>query len=273
MIRMKIAENNSLLAELQYRLLKFGQGSMPATSDAMKAAADHIQEKWRGYANGGDLDGVERLNSPSWEYARSIKVNKLGLFQYEIYSELKLAKRIEDGIPDHDMKTTHPYGPKSRVSKKGVPYLIIPFSWGTPGGKNKPVGFKNIMPKSVYNTVKNLKKMRTLTDADNSSKKTPNAQNPSKMVGRAEYNSGYGRLKGSDFAGTIEQKTRMSGMVRLDTGKSKYFTFRIISAKSPASSWIRKGEPARPVTRALANYSQKFIETIVDVAIKEDLGL
>jgi hypothetical protein len=271
MIRMKIAENNPFLAELQFHLAKCGQGSMPSTADAMNAGANSIRAKWQEFAMGGNLDGVEKLNNPSSKYARSIRINRLGPFQYEIFSEAKIAQRIEEGTPEHDMKLTHPFGPRSRVSKEGVPYLIIPLRWGTPKS-----GFKNIMPESVYSAVKKFKKMKTLVSADKSTKQTPNEKG--QMVGRAQYNRGFNRLKGMDINGTIEQKIRMDGMVRStdDTGKDKsggYFTFRVISAKSPASSWIRKEQPPRPVTKAVADYSQKFIGEIVNAAILEDLGL
>jgi hypothetical protein len=281
---MKIAENSPHLAAMQYHLAKFGQRSMPATEDAMKGVAEYIQEVWQGFAYGGDLDGVEKLKNPSWKYARSIRFHRLGPFQYEIFSESKIAQRIEEGTPEHDMKKTHPFGPRSRVSEKGIPYLIIPFRWGTPEGKNgQRVGFKNIMPESVYSAVKKFKKMRTLVSAD-SGEKTPTMKGAYSDVstkktmypnsaGRASYNKGYGRLK----ANLAENKNQV-GMVRStdDTGKDRaggYFTFRIISAKSPASSWIRPAESPRKVRKAVVDHSRSFIEATVSAAIAEDLGL
>ena len=279
MIRMNIAADNSALAELQFLLARMGaqSGVLPATAAAMNAGAHLIQEKWRGFAMGGDLQGVERLNSPSAGYARSIKVRRLRPFQYEIYSESRIAERVENGTPDLDMKTTHPFGPRSRVSEDGVPYLIIPIRWGTPN----TVGFKNIMPESVYGIVRKFKKMKTKVSADDSQVKTPTARGAHSIiaaretvynqVGRAQYNTGFGRLNGAEFGD-------MEGMVRTheSTGKNRaggYFTFRVISANSPAGSWIRRGEAARPITRALAGYSNRFIEEMVDSAIKEDLSL
>jgi hypothetical protein len=275
MVRIKIAENSPYLEELQYHLAKLGAGSLPGTAGAMAAGAKLIQSRWIDFANGGTLTGVtEPLKRPSGVYARSIKTRATGDFSHEIYSDAKIAEWIENGTDDLDMKTTHPYGPRSRVSKKGVPYLIIPFRWGTP----KSVGFKNVMPVNVYGIVKKFKKMKTLVGADKSGIKTPNAQNPSRMVGRAQYNKGYNRLSGADFDGSIEQKTRMDGMVRStdETGKNRsggYFTFRIISANSPADSWKRKGMPPRHVTRALAEETRETIEEMVEGAVREDLGL
>jgi hypothetical protein len=270
---MMMGTNNPHLEELQFLLAKMGQraGTLPRTAAALNAGAKLIQDTWQKYATGETpLQGLK----PSGSYAKSIRTKPLGEFEHEIFSEAKIAERIENGTDDLDMKTTHPYGPRSRVSKEGVPYLIIPFRWGTP----KSVGFKNVMPINVYNIVRKFKKMKTLVSADVSKVETPNAQTPSKMTGRAQYNKGYGRLSGMDFAGTIEQKTRMNGMVRStdETGKDRsggYFTFRVISANSPANSWKRKGMPALHVTEIVAKVTQKDVEAMVDAAIKEDFSV
>jgi len=275
MVKMKIAADNSMLAELQYHLAKLGQGSMPATAGAMSTGAKMIRQRWVDFANGGPLKGVtEPLKNPTGGYARSIRTQQLGKFSHEIYSEAQIADWIENGTEDLDMKTTHPFGPRSRVSEKtGYPYLIVPFRWGTP----KAIGFRNIMPINVYNIVKRFKKMETIVSADSpSATKTLNARGD--MVGRAEYNRGYGRLKGMDFAGTIEQKLRMSGMVRStdSTGKNRsggYFTFRIISAAPGTKGWERKGMPPRHVTNAVVAETQPAIEAMVENSIREDLGL
>jgi hypothetical protein len=132
------------------------------------------------------------------------------------------------------------------------------------------------MPVNVYETVKPFVKMRTLVSADVSKVKTPNAQTPSKMVGRAQYSKGYGRLKEADIDGTDEEKSRMSGMVRSSdiTGKNRsggYFTFRVISAAPGAKGWIKKETPARHVTRAVADFTRDTINKEVGGAVMEDL--
>jgi hypothetical protein len=133
------------------------------------------------------------------------------------------------------------------------------------------------MPINVERIVSKFKKMETLVDAEVSYKKTPNNQNPSQMVGRAQYNKGYSRLRGKDFAGTIEEKTRMNGMVRStdETGIDRsagYFTFRVISAKSPKGSWIKPAMPPRHVTKALAEETQGYINELVGTAVLGDFS-
>jgi len=266
MIRMKMAADHSALAELQYHLAKLGQKSAPATSHALKAGANLIYDTWHGFALGGSLTGVESLKNPNDGYARSIRNKQTSDFSHEIYSESIAAERIEDGTQEHDMKTTHPYGKRSRVSKKGIPYLIIPFRWGTPGKEGDTrVGFKNVMPINIYNVMKNTKKIKK-------SKALNSTHNESNFKGqpqeRREYEWG-GRLK---FGMSDDITPNMEGMTRM-TGRAGYFTFRVISANSPSGSWIRPAVAARPVTKAIADNTQRTIEAIVEMGIMEDLEL
>jgi hypothetical protein len=140
------------------------------------------------------------------------------------------------------------------------------------------------MPINIYAIASKFKKMKTTISANSpNARQTPNAQTPSQMVGRASYNKGYGRLNMDQIVNaepdvSINQMFNMNGMVRStdDTGKNRsggYLTFRIISAESPASSWIRKAIPPVRVTPAVVSETEGIINDMVDAAIKEDLGL
>jgi hypothetical protein len=289
---MTMGTNNPYLEELQFHLAKMGAGSMPRTAGAMSAGANLIRNTWKGFAMGGPLPGItEPLKRPSGGYARSIHIVKIGPFQYEIASEAQIAEWIENGTDELDMKKTHPFGPRSRVSKKGVPYLIVPFRWGTP----KTIGFKNIIPDSIYKQLLTSKKHKFLSSqvtrsADKSGRETPNAHrilngrsnvkgtSHSEMVGRAGYSWGDRVFADDIFMLTAGGKEDYyaEGMVKMEgqnRRSSGYFTFRIISAKSPKNSWIKPAMAARPVTRAVADNTSAAISTMVESAIMEDLGL
>ena len=278
MIKITIAQDNPYLEELQFQLAKLGAGGMPRTAEALAKGAGFIRETWVGFAKGGTLPGIrEPLKRPSGAYARSIRVHRNGSFDYEISSDAKIAELIENGAEELDMKKTHPYGPRSRVSKKGIPYLIVPFRWGTP----KTVGFKNVMPEAVYNMVKNKKQFRpsrvtVSADKADAAHTTPNARSPSKMVGRAKYKWGA-RLSG---IGYVDHRRHVEGMVsmegQVEGGKKRasgYFTFRVISANSPQSSWVKPAMPARHVTKAVAELARGAVNAMVETAIREDLGV
>jgi hypothetical protein len=273
MIKMNIEVNDQALQRILAGLTPY-HGKLPMTEAATKAAANHIMEQWHGFAQGGDLDSVEKLKKPNRWYFESIKSKKLGPLTYEIYSDAPIADWIENGTRSFDMKQTHTKGPRSRISKKGVPYLIVPFQWGTPN----TVKFGSVMTQSVYSIIKKFEKMRTLVGADNSNIKTPNNQTPSRMVGRAQYNKGYDRLTGMEIDGTVEEKTKMNGMVRAEdsTGKNRasgYFTFRVISAKSRPGSWINPGMKARHVTEAVVRKTKAPVSEMINEALRGDLNL
>jgi hypothetical protein len=264
----------------------------------MASGAKVIQSRWIDFANGGSLTGVtEPLKNPTGGYARSIRTKKIGPFEYEIFSEAKIAERVENGTKELDMKKTHPYGPRSRMSKKtGYPYVIIPFRWGSPeNGDGDRVGFgKSIITAGVYNKQlldKSFKASR-VTASPNTSDKTPNAHG--QMVGRGRYSWGS-RLNMEQIINnaepdvSINQMFNMNGMVRFENGLDKngniggkryggYFTFRIISANPESKSWkqnkwIRPATPGVPVTKIVAEKTQEDIEKMVESGIMEDFKL
>ncbi|MBA7699373.1 hypothetical protein ES703_108068 [subsurface metagenome] len=92
------------------------------------------------------------------------------------------------------------------------------------------------------------------------------------MIPRATYSWGN-RLRGLkvEFA-------NLEGMVVFDTGTPKavhstYFTFRVISADSPAGSWIKPATPALNITKAVWEASKEDVEKIIKRGLEKDLGL
>jgi hypothetical protein len=263
MIRVKL-EINSELQEIINRIPKtFDKRLFPSTEKAVQDVAYAIKDHWFNYGIGKkEINNVPPMKNPSRGYADGLKIEQSGDFEREIVNYSKNAEFIEHGTSEIDMKQSHTKGPRSRVSKKGVPYLIVPFRWGTP----KTVGFQNVMPAEIYNIVEKYKKMETLVDADKSDYKTPNAKG--EMVGRAKYNQDYDQLK--------MMNTNWNGMVRStdSTGIDRsggYFTFRVISAKSPPGSWIKPATPARNVAQALENYYQHIAEEVIEDAFRGDV--
>jgi hypothetical protein len=282
MVRMNINIDSEALVQLQSTLARLGAGSMPVTAGAMKSAAGFVRDTWRGYAGGGALPGVEPLKRPHGGYARSIKIQRNGPFDYEIYSEAKVAGWIENGTDEIDMKETHTKGPRSRISKpdkdgKTYSYLIVPFRWGTPGA----IGFKNIIPEAVYNMLLTSKKYKfqtskTNVSADKSNYRTPN--NAGQMVGRAQYTWGD-RVFTADVDSLTDGNKEdhfADNMVKMEKqgrGSTGYFTFRIISSRPGTKGWIKPATRPRPVTHAVASVTRDTINKTVDAAIREDLGL
>jgi hypothetical protein len=212
-----------------------------------------------GYVTGKRDIGIEPLKNPQGGLSRSIRIEKIGPFNYQVVSDSKIMGYLIDGTSEVDMKETHTKGPRSRVSKKGVPYLIVPFRWGTP----KTVGFRNVMPVEVYADVKKKKFEKSVVTGETHIE--PNALG--RPVERQEYEWGS-RLD--------MEESNMNGMVRMKghDGKSAgYFTFRVISRDSPAGSWVKPATQGRPITQGVVDTSQKDVNELLDMAFRRDLGL
>ena len=245
------------------------EAALPNTANAFQMAAQYVRNMWTGYLSGDQpLNGIEFMDGVTSAMVRSIRAQRNGDFDYTVFSDNRQLEEKTKGRKEveYDMKQTHPYGKKSRVSKKGIPYLIIPFRWGTPNGKDtKRAHFNNFIPQKYYNTaVKGLN-----LSAVDSAKKYFEANFKGENIERQGYNwAKNGRLK-EDQA----WDDRSVGMVRMkDVTGSTYFTFRIVSAKSPPGSWIyhRDAKPAIDMMGALERTIKPKIDEMISAGIQAD---
>jgi hypothetical protein len=273
MIRVKIDVDSDLLQQLAYRLPSlFGAGVAPATKQAFDTSARYIKGVWKGWAMGDPIAGIPKIKNPSQNLANSIRIKRNGPFDADIYTESEYAQRIQDGQPELDMKTTHPYGKKSRVSKEGIPYLIVPFRWGTP---NKMGGarahFANFIPVPMFESIKKYRPYKRLAIYDKEGNITGGETHfetnyAGEDIERSDYNKGYDRYKGEG---------NMNGLVRMGGGGG-YFTFRVISAKQLVTrpySWVRKAVPPVDVVSAVENATRSVVEDMIQAGLEADIGL
>lgn len=261
----------SQIKELQDAINKFGAANkdvLPATSAAFHSSAEYVQNLWSNYVyGGGKLDGLEPLEKPLSPKNVKFHIEDKGDFSSSVVSSSRQLETVQNGENpvDYDMKKTHPYGRKSRVSKKGIPYLIIPFRWGTPNGKGSTRRWNNVIPQKEYETIiKGFESSKTtgLTHAEMNYK--------GQAIDRAEY-IWKTRLKEVDA-----WDDRSIGMIRMkDVRGSTYFTFRIVSAKSPSGSWMyhKDGKSAIDMLSALDRTARTGVEKIIESGIQKDLEL
>ena len=269
MVKIRITADNPALQELAAAVTQLGRnGLLPTTEAAFLNGAKMIRDGWQEYAAGKkELAGIPAMKKPSHAYAAGVMITKNGPMTYTVSNKSKAAPLLEYGTDGYDMKLTHPYGKKSRVGLhwnektkvlERVPYLIVPFSWGTPN----VVTFHNTMSEDIYEKARTLKK-------SNVTGETHFEENwAGEAIARHEYEFN-GRLKTDDVSAHENGMVRMSDMA---TGKSSYFTFRVISARSPQNSWLQKGIPARHVTVGLQKEYSESIMSDIQQALKTDLG-
>lgn len=245
--------------------------ALPNTAAAFQRAAQYVRNMWTGYLSGGQpLDGIEYMDGVTSAMVRSIRMKQNADFDYTVYSDNRQLEERTQGRKEveFDMKQKYPYGKKSRVSKKGIPYLIIPFRWGTPNGKGTKRGhsnFNNVIPQAYYNTaVKGL----NISSVD-AAKKHFEANFSGENIAR----QGYNWVKNGRLTESQAWDDRSVGMVRMrDVTGSTYFTFRIISAKSPAGSWIyhRDGKPGVDMIGALERTVKPTVDKMINEGIQAD---
>ena len=259
MVKLEITVDNPILNDLVMLSRKIGgNAGLPATETAFKLGANKIADTWRAYAvKKESIKGVPDMKKASHDYMKGVKVKKEDAFSYTISNESPIASFLEYGTSAYDMKKTHPYGKKSRVGKNGVPYLIIPFSWGTVG---TVTSFSNTMTESIEDIAKRLKKS-TVGEEIKIEKNYAGED-----IVRHTYDWG------SSLGGNIDNQNAV-GMVRMgDKARgSTYFTFRVISARSPQSSWFNTGITAHYVTEGLKNQCMEEIENEIKQAMEIDL--
>ena len=265
MVKMEITVDNPILNDLVYLSKKIGgNAGLPATEVAFSEGAKKIANAWRSYASKEEsIKGVPDMKHASSNYMKGVKVKKEGAFSYTVSNESPVAPLLEYGTNGYDMKKTHPYGKKSRVGKDGVPYLIVPFSWGTVG---TVTSFSNTMTESIEAIAKRLKKSNVREETKIEENFFGDA------VERHTYNWKESISYGDAFEGKVENINAI-GMVRMayKARGSTYFTFRVISVRSSKNSWINKGIPARHVTGGLKNQYMQEIEAEIKKAMEIDI--
>ena len=277
MIRVNISADSDLIRELAYKMPNlFGGKVAPATKQAVNSSVRYVQSVWQNWAMGDQIAGVPNIKSPSSKLAQSIKVNPMGPFMAEVYSESPYMQRIVDGTPQVDMKETYPFGRKSRVSKDGIPYLIVPFRWGTPDQKGMPrAHFGSFICRPMFKRVKKLDASKRLSIVDQKGTIVggpthAEANYSGEPIERSEY----------EWGDRLEAEGNMGGMVRMGSetkrGGSTYFTFRVISAKqflTSPYSWIKKAVPPVDVVGALEKTVTPVIEDAIQAGLEADLGI
>ena len=252
------------------------EAALPNTAEAFNRAALLVRQMWRDYLAGSQqLNGIDFLSGVTSSMVQSIRARQNGDFDHTVYSDNIQLERKTKGQKkvEYDMKQTHPYGKKSRVSKKGIPYLIVKFRWKTPQKSDKLAHsqyFSSIIPTKYYNTALKGIEISSKNDLKNYFEKNFKGEN----IERQGYNwAKFGRLTDSQA-----WDDRSVGMVKmLDDSNPKritstYFTFRIISAKSPANSWIyhKDAVPGVDVLAALERTTSHKIENIINEGIAAD---
>lgn len=210
------------------------------TETCVNAVSASIYANWLALAK-------QRLRSTAPEYTQNlIKVDK-GRFEKSIVLTGVLPNMIEQGASPFDMKQGFKSSPKvkhtiQKVKKKGNSiqsaggwYLTIPFRIGTPNAVGQ-AGFANVMPEEVYAVAKKLGAGQRLNAlALPEGERAPRSRAAITDESGAQLFGEY-RHKNSIYDGMMRSTFTYNKSVQ-----SMYHTFRRVSDKSDAMSWVHSG--------------------------------
>ncbi len=250
---------------------RIGDGDFPRYRQVAESLSARAEAVYQDYLRGHKLPDGRAV--PLWlrgegggELAGMVTRREDAPLVWNIALDDERAAKVEDGCPAWDMKLGLSRYRKARISKDGTFYLIVPFRHGIPTSKN----LGRPMPKAIYAQAKQLVHSRQLGAPATRVSAT------GFTVPKFAYRWN-GKLELSLAQFDLATVKRYGGMYRMNrvSGNSvhtEYITFRVMSQKSPAGSWIR---PAVPALNALKQaISQTWVNgrASLEEALSADLA-
>jgi len=224
----------------------FDETVLPHLQQEVWRIAQMAQTEWMTAIGKAHLWAGEKDN-----YSSTIDIRMTGPYAALVDSDYKYAEQIETGRPAYDLKRMLQTSSKTRMSKAGKKYLIIPFRHNVKS-----------MPKEVAIAAKQLAPSRVTGMGTRISA-------TGATVPQAKYAWG-GRLK----AGSVPQMLRKhAGMVRFDVStprapRSTYLTFRVMSETS--AGWIIPPQPGQNIVKGVVEKLRPIAEAAFAKAILAD---
>lgn len=220
-----------------------GSSKLPATSRAVRVAANTIQTTW--------IKTIQKSNAKEgWKpsYIKAVGIDYDGGLEAEVSAEKnKFVNFIENGVKRFDMKPGIINGPKSRLGKNGR-YNIIFMRKKTPGSRGA-----NLMTVQQYKEVKQLSK-----------KETARRYNVIGIGGDLQLKTKTVKKRQMSKAGDYAGLKKIGG-----ENHTRYGTFRIVSEKS--TGWIYPGSPKVNIYEMTGREVKPKIKEILQKGFMTDL--
>jgi len=244
--------------------------ALPRLGQAVRAVAQQTAADW--------VEAVQRAKLWSGEkdaYAASIQWQMTGAFSAEVASNYRYAEEIENGRPARDLKKMLDTSLKTRLSKKGKRYLIIPFRHQTPGH----AALGPSMPQHVYNVARKLKPSTVIGQKQRLSGTGASDVKTRRLLTVNQNVYTWGDQLGAGMMGPNPKgkADRFAGMVRFSTtspgGKksSTYMTFRVMTEDS--KGWIIPPRPGLYIVRQVVQRMQPLAQRVFGEAVRRDVAL
>lgn len=275
----------------------------PHLAATVEAITLRVEEQWKRYASGEPLPDGRTIGIRSGQYLRSIRHRQISAYSTEVRSDLAYADVIERGAPPFDMRRLLASSLKTRVSKKGKRYLIIPFRHDTgkalSGGNPMPEVMRlwwqdkaasfvlNQMRRPVHSdlwgrTPRPMHQVFAIHPEDilqHGPLLTVAARNYwwGDRLGRADIER-MNRSAGGFVLTAGANAKRYQGMVNFrrpgKTGgaaHSQFITFRTLSENAKPGSWIRPARAGYWPAKTTADIFRPVAEDLFTKAVEADI--
>lgn len=227
---------------------------LPVTQAALYHAALTVREAWIEAAVAGGVPAAYiRGLSQTRSIVYPVDGDELAALVVNVDPS---ARRIEEGAPAYHLPSViHWPSPKTRRSRRGTYYLVIPFRHGTPGTQHQP------MPRRVYAVAKQLQGGQRLT-AGPSQGQARHAPGLSPYAPRNPLNVRPGSTPASIYEGLRR--------VPLARGRgSSYLTFRTMTPQSPG--WHMPATAGKHIVQAVQAQMTPVVRQILEAAVRADV--
>ena len=226
------------------------------------------------FARNWDNVAKQALKSTRQIYRSSIVVGEEGPFTGYVMLVNSLPNMIESGASPFDMKIGFSQSSKRKSSKGGGWYLTIPFRMASPGSLGESEAFSSVMPQSVYNAVKSNQSQQT---AMGGTVQQGRGLSPSQIPAEFQIPKSRAMIQTQDrvfeeykHKHSIYEGLRKGSKTYENATQGQYGTFRRVSSRSDANSWIHKGLAAQNLAeRAMAMTNVPYeVDRTVDNFLK-----
>lgn len=247
------------LSEIIEEFALTGTQSQQLSTELINKIVVEYTHKWENLVNSG-------LKKTRNIYKRAMYVDRISNTEVEFglaSGDNGLALAIEEGKASFDEKPGFASSSKRKEKIGGGWYLTVPFRYATPSSLGESELFQGKLPKEIYQASK-----------QNFGRPLKTSQLPEQYQQLASRKA----LQIGDrvIPEYVHKSPQFKGLVRLDvsaTDKEKrggYFTFRRVSDKSDALSWIHPGFEARKFMDKALDEAQ--IDVITDIVVDEFLA-
>jgi len=245
-------------AVAKWRVSVSTKGMLPSVKRHMKEivmlTADAARYEWI-------KEAKRSLRSTATTYIQAIGEPSVKGIKAVIKLSGWLPNAIEEGHEPYDMKPSLLKGPKSKRSKSGGRYNVVPFPMKSSGSKG---GSPPVMPEPIYR--------RAVRMGFGESMALPKKYEGYAIRTRLSPDIkrwGHYTWKSSPFSGITKVRKWPGELPTTLAGRrAAYMTFRTVSSKSDPSSWIHPGfKAANCLDKAAGNLNKIFPDIVNKVIL------